>query len=152
MAVANESSHLIDTLKVVPLYHAPGGTAAVDVTGGTGNGTWLDMRDYGSLLIGILKTVGTGAVNSIKVLGNTASDGSGTDFEIKTKTPAAALNAVGEYAFVEIRAEDLRQGGANYRYVALNVTLATGTDTLTAVYIFGEPRWAQKTLSADSVS
>ena len=50
---------------------------------------WIDCTDYDAILFSFFRTVGTSAMDTFKVLGNTLATGAGTDVTIKTKTISA---------------------------------------------------------------
>jgi hypothetical protein len=150
MAVATDTHKARANMAVTQYDFDPDGTSAVDVA-------WVDMRDFGRILIGFFRTVGTSDL-TFKVLGNSASDGGGTDVEVKAKTLTGVQpNAVGDYTWVECSAEDIKQaavdaGVAAPRYVSANLTFATGTDEAVVTYIRCEPRFARKDLTADNIA
>lgn len=115
---------------------------------------WVDFRDIQKMLISFFRTVGTSAV-VFKIIANTASDGSGSEAVIKTISPAAAPDAVGDYVFGEIHAEEVRQKGEEdgkaYRYVSANISVATGTDEGVVTYI-AEGRFCRDGLTSDVVA
>lgn len=132
MAVATDFQQLRSSLAVTQYDHDPDGTGAVDVA-------WVDMRDYNAILIAFFRTVGTSDL-TFTVLANSASDGSGTDVTVKTKTISSQPDAVGDYVFEEVTAEEIAQsatdaGETGVRYVSANLTLATGTDEGVVTYI-----------------
>jgi len=142
MAVATSTDQSSTIMAITQYDHDPDATTATDVA-------WVDMRDYGKFIASFFRTVGTSAL-TYKIIANSASDGSGTDVEIKAGS--AAPDAVGDYAFLECTAEELLSAGTDLRYVSLNLTLATGTDEGVVTYIRSCPRHAQSGLTADSIA
>lgn len=128
MPVAN--ALLSERLKVTHYDFDPDVTTAVDVA-------WVDMLDADRILMDFFRTIGTGDV-VIQVLGNSASNGSGTDVVIKSKTNAefGDPDAVGDYAFIEVSADELVAASeSGCRYVSLNIAAATATDEGVVTYI-----------------
>jgi len=142
MAVATSTDQSSSIMAITQYDHDPDATSAVDVA-------WVDMRDYGKFIASFFRTVGTSAL-TYKILANSASDGSGSDVEIKSGS--AAPDAVGDYAFLECTAEELLSAGTDLRYVTLNLTLATGTDEGVVTYIRSCPRHSYAGLTSDSIA
>lgn len=150
MAVATASEKLLSRLKVTHYDFDPDSADPVDVA-------WVDMRDFDTFLASFFRTVGTGNIDTYKIIANSASDGSGTDVEIKTKTLTNVQpNALGDYNFLECTAEEINQAGvtagvADLRYVSLQLEFATSTDEGVVTYVRGGIR--QYTgLTADNIS
>jgi len=147
MAVSITPQILSTELSVTQYDLDPDATSLTDVG-------WVDMRDLSALLISFFRTVGTSAI-VFNIVANTASDGSGDEAIIKTISPAAAPDAVGDYVFGEILAEEVRQKGEEdgkaYRYVSANISFATGTDEAVVTYI-GKPRYKYEGLTSDNVA
>jgi hypothetical protein len=113
---------------------------------------WVDMRDYGALTVLAIRTIGTGAVDGFKILANTASDGSGTDFEVKSHATATEPDAIADFVVLEASAEEIRSGGEGYRYASAQIELATSTDEMIVVYICSQPRFPHDDLTADIIA
>lgn len=129
-----DKSKLTSALNITQYDFDPDATSAVDVA-------WVDMKDFESFLVSFFRTVGTSAL-TFKILANTAANGSGTDVVVKTVTPAAAPDAVGDYVFAEVTASEVQAAAAaagikNVRYVSANLTVATGTDEGVVTYVLG---------------
>lgn len=128
MSVAN--ALLSERLKVTHYDFDPDVTTAVDVA-------WVDIQDADRILMSFFRTIGTSDL-TVQVLGNSASNGSGTDVVLDTKTNAqfGDPDAVGDYVFYEISADQivaLSESGC--RYVSLNLAFGTGTDEGVVTYI-----------------
>lgn len=123
----------------------PDGTDPVDVA-------WRDMQDFEGLLVCIMRTVGTGDLDGFKILGNSESDGSGTDVEIAAHAIGSQPDAVGDKLVLEISAEEMAGLGTDLRYVSANLELATGTDEFTVTYLRGNARHVSDGLTADVVA
>lgn len=150
MATPQENECFLANNKVTQYDFDPDGTSATEIA-------WVDMRDYGEATFAFFRTVGTSAL-TWRILANPASDGSGTDVVIKTKTlTSSEPDAVGDYVFQSITAEQIAQeasdaGVAGVRYVTLELTFATGTDEGVVTYIRSKPRFAYSGLTADTVA
>jgi len=116
---------------------------------------WVDMRDFGSILAGFTRTVGTSAV-TMALLANDKADGSGTDVTVKTKTITAQPDAVGDQIWLESDAAEIRQAcdaaGVDGRYVSLSISVATLTDEGMVTYLRGNARHAAADLTADVIA
>ena len=139
--------NLKQNLAVTQYVDAPGNTTAHDVA-------WVDMRDFERILIAYTRVVGTG-VTALKVLGNSAANGGGTDVELAADFDSVP-DAVGDYAFVELSAQQIKEkaraAGYEVRYVSLNATNGTAGDTAAVTYIRGAAKHAQAGLTADVVA
>ena len=127
----------------------PGVTTEVEVA-------WVDMRDFESLLVGFFRTIGTSAF-TLRLMANTAANGSGTDVNIKTLTITAEPNAVGDYIWVETSAAEIAQAAAEagvdgVRYITAVASVATDTDEGVFYYERGRASFPQDALTADSVA
>jgi hypothetical protein len=144
MPVAN--ALLSERLKVTHYDFDPDVTTAVDVA-------WVDMQDADRILMSFFRTVGTSDI-TLQVLGNSASNGSGTDVVIKSKTNAefGDPDAVGDYAFIEVSADELVAASeSGCRYVSLNLAFATGTDEGVVTYV-KEMKTGKASQSANSIA
>lgn len=122
------NSLLTERLTCTAYDHDPDATTAVDVA-------WVDMSNAERLLIGCFRTIGTSDL-TLTVLGNSASNGSGTDRTIKSKTLTGVQpNAVGDITWVEVSREECVAANEDVRYVSVNLTLATGTDEMVVFYV-----------------
>ena len=118
----------------------PGVTTAVDVG-------WVDMRDYSTLTVIAIRTIGTGTTDAFTILSNPESDGSGTDVEIKTHALASEPDAISDFVVLECDHSEL---GGN-RYVSASLTMGTGTDEMMVVYI-RSGGLSQLNLTADTIA
>lgn len=130
--------------KVQMFHFDPDATSATDVA-------WVDMRDFGRILCGFLRTVGTSDL-TMKVIANSEPDGSGTDVEVKTKSFISQPDAAGDQVFMEVTAQEIAPLGDNLRYVSLSLAVATGTDEGIVVYVQGDSRFCFDGLTADSIA
>lgn len=145
MATGIGTDKLQSNLAVTHYDFDPGGTDPVDVT-------WVDMRGFEGILVSFFRTIGTGDVDSFKILANSASDGSGTDVEIKAHAVASQPDAVGDYIFLEASAEEIGAAGADLRYVTASVEFAAGTDEGVVTYVRSAGRFAHDGLTADNIA
>lgn len=147
MAVTTDFQKLRAELTVKQYDFDPGATTATDIG-------WVDAQELGGLLVSFFRTVGTSALTFL-IVGNTEADGSGTDTTIKTITPAAAPDAVGDYVFGEVTQNEILQAaedaGVEIRGVSAVLTFATGTDEGVVTYIL-KPRHCVKDNTADVVA
>jgi len=144
MAVATASDKILSSNAIQLYDFDPNGTAAVDIA-------WVDMRDFQNFACVFARTIGTGAV-TFAILGNTASDGSGTDVTIKTHPVTFEPDMLMEQIWLECTADELASFGADYRYVSASVSVATATDEGVVGYVRAGPKFAQSGLTADIVS
>ena len=139
---------LLSSLKITHYDFDPDATTATDIA-------WVDMRDIFKLVVSFFRTIGTSTL-TFTILANTASDGSGDEATIFTKTfTAGQPDFLGDYVFGEILASQVAQknaeDGKEYRYVTANLTVDTGTDIGVVTYI-DEQRFAYGDLTADYIS
>lgn len=115
---------------------------------------WVDMRDFSQLLVSFFRTVGVS--NLTFLIQASASDTGSSPETILTKTFSAQPNAVGDYVFAEVTAEQIAgvaaTSGKALRYVSAVLTLATGTDEGVVTYFKAGARFKYDGLSADYVS
>ena len=129
--MSNESK-LLDNLSITSYDFDPGATTETEIS-------WFDMRDFDCFVAQFFRTIGTGAT-TFKIMGNTASDGSGTDVDIVTHAVASEPDAVGDYIFLECGANEIAQAASaagvdGVRYVTAVVSVATGTDEGVVTYV-----------------
>lgn len=149
MSSPQGSQKFIANNKVTHYDFDPGATSLTDIA-------WVDMRDFESFTASFFRTIGTSAV-VFHILANSASDGSGTDVNIKTHAVGSEPDAVGDYLFLSCTAEEVAQeasdaGVANARYVTAQVSVATGTDEGVITYILSGANRPTLNLTADSVA
>jgi hypothetical protein len=145
MASGVTTDYLSSTLKVTMHDFDPDETTHTDVS-------WQDMRDFGAVLMTMMHSVGTGTVTAFSIFANAQSDGSGTDATVKDHALGSDPNAVGDYIHLEALASEIVNLATDLRYVSGNISLLTETDECVVTYIFGLPRFAYGSLSADNIS
>ena len=100
---------------------------------------WIDGTDYDAFLFSFFRTVGTGNVDTFRVIGNTAANGGGTDVTIKTKTITSEPNALGDNAFLHVTRDEIAAAAANAGVevvgVSLQLEFATATDEAVVTYV-----------------
>lgn len=122
----------------------PGATTAADIA-------WVDMRDYEGIHVTAFLTVGTAAIGTFSLLGNSASDGSGSDVTLKTSA-ATTADAVGDYIHLAVTAAELAALGTDLRYVSASVALGAGTDEAVVTYVRYNSKHATADLTADTIA
>lgn len=149
MASAVTTDYLSSQLKVMSFDFDPDNTVPVDVS-------WQDMRDFGAVLMQLFRSVGTGTVVAFKILANAQSNGGGTDAEVKAHAIGSAPDAVGDYINLEALANEIialeTAGTGALRYVSASVDMNVSTDECVVVYVFGLPRFAYGSLTADVIA
>lgn len=148
MAVATASEKMKSTIAVTHYDFDPDSANATDVA-------WVDMRDFDGFLASFFRTVGTGNLDTFKILANSASDGSGTDVEVKSFS-GSDPDLLGDYVFLECTAQEINQAGvtagvADLRYVSASCEFQTSTDEGVVTYIRHGLR-AYSGMTADSVA
>ncbi len=119
---------------------------------------WVDMRGYDRILIGVMRSVGTGGLDDFRIIANPASDGSGADVEVKDYgSGKSTVDAVGDYVWLEASAEEIRQaakdaGVADVRYVSASLGHVTATDESVLVYVLGDADHKYKNQTADNIA
>lgn len=111
---------------------------------------WVDMREYESLLVAFVRTIGTSALTFI-IQGSASSNGA-SPVTVKTITLAAQPDAVGDVVFGEADTNDLLAAGTDLRYLSATLTVATGTDEGVVLYTLGNAKFKEAALTADVVA
>lgn len=144
--MTNFNALLTEQAAITAYDFDPGTTDTTDVA-------WVDMRDYDRLTVMFFRTVGTSDL-TFSILGNSQSNGGGTDVTIKTKTLTSVQpNAVGDYTFLEVSADEIvaaSESGA--RYLSANLSVATGTDEAVVVYVRHGAKYPQASLTSDNIA
>jgi len=126
MAVTSASDKILSNQKLEMFDFDPDLTTVVDVQ-------FVDLRDFSNFAVGFMRTIGTSAF-TMTILGNPASDGSGTDVEIKAYS-GAEPNAVGDTVWLECTQDEVGAAGTDLRHVSAAISFATGTDEGVVTYI-----------------
>lgn len=111
-------------------------------------GTWLDMSGYEHVLFIVNVTTAGGAVDVFTILGNTASDGTGTDYTVKSHALGSAPDAVNDYVILEASAEQL----AGNRYCTVSVGTDNAAVRCAIIAIRTKGRFSNEDLSADNIA
>ena len=113
---------------------------------------WVDMKDYDKILVTAFASALTGAgVTAFSILGNTASDGSGSDVTVVSHAVGSAPDAVADYLVLECNKSEIVAAGETLRYVSANVTMANAADENVVTYI-REAKTAKADNTADVVA
>lgn len=147
--MAQTSSKFVDENKVVIFDFDPDSADPVDVG-------WEDFRDYEYLTVIIIRTIGTGALDGFRLLGNSASDGSDTDVVLKTHAVGSEPNLIPDSLVLTVSASEMAQEGedgsqSDLRFVSASLELATSTDEFIVEYIFSNAHHPTLGLTADTV-
>ena len=87
--MAQTSDSLATRLAITHYDFDPDSANATDVA-------WVDMNGFDKIIVSFFRTVGTGALDTFALIGNSASDGSGTDVTLVTNAVGWAPDAVGD--------------------------------------------------------
>lgn len=156
MASAANFADLVHTTSTEVLYHSPGTTAARVVTPDSGTTLqYRDMRDFDAFALAVMNStlVGNG-MTQIEIVA--AEDLSGTNVQqVVSKSISPGTPTLGDYAFLEIEAVQIREvaaaSGKNLRYVAGRITVANSGDKCAVLYQRRKTRRPQLNLSADVI-
>lgn len=147
MAQTVHPTHFRDTHSVELLDFDPDSADAVNVA-------WRDMREYGRFVAGFMRTIGTGALDMFTIVA--ASNNTGANLTtILSKTISSQPDAVGDYVFLEITADQIAHedtSGVGLRYVSARLEFATSTDEGVVLYIRGDAQRARANLTADAIA
>ena len=115
---------------------------------------WVATENFNKALFQVMRTVGTGGLDALTIIGNTLADGSGTDVELVDKADSLTLStvdAVGDTVFMEVGQEVF---DANPTMLGICVSLGhvTSTDESIVTYILGDPRQVSGALTADAIA
>lgn len=108
----------------------PDATSAVvvDLKNGTAKGIALAENAFQAFLLGVVRSVGTGAITLIEIITADAAAMTGNVTAIKTLAGLTA-DAVGDTIWLECTGEEVAAAkAATNLYIGARVTLATGTD------------------------
>lgn len=137
------SAKLSEKLKVTAYDFDPDATTATEIA-------WVDLRDFDSMLVAFIRTIGTSAV-TLKIQGSAASNGA-SPVDVVTKTFSAQPDAVGDVAFLEATVNDFNAAADGLRYASAVVSVATGTDEGVVVYTLGDAQHCTAGLTSDVIA
>ena len=143
----SRSQKILERMKISMHDFDPNGTAAVEVS-------WTNVRDIQAIAVAFFRTIGTGDI-TLKIMGNSASDGSGTDVDIVTKTVSAQPDAVGDQIFLECSAAEIaaaaEAAGETVQYVTAVVSAGASGDEGVILQIV-DPVYVYEAQTADVVA
>lgn len=150
MVSSVETQHLTSRLYWELTNFAPGSTSLQ-------TGPWVDMGVASHLAVTFFRLTGTSAITNFQLVGNSASDGSGTTVVIVTKDLTGNQpDASGDQVHIEMSAEQLRaegeKAGQSLRYGAIQLQVATGTDTGVLMYLRQPVRFMFDAMTPDKVA
>lgn len=152
--MAYTAEHLRSKLFVRVVEFDPDSGSATAVTLNPADSeTYLSLTANGKpkrYLFGMMVTVGTGGITTATVNAATAADGTGAT-QVAQITPTTA-DAVGDYVWVEVDADQIRNALAGATHVGLVIDLVTATDELAVVVIGADGQHQYDELTADYIS
>lgn len=101
-------------------------------------------------VIGVMKSVGTGAISAVKVQAATDAAGAGA-VDIVSATPTTA-DAVGDTVWYEVDAEQAKEVLSTATHIVVSITLATSTDECVVYLEIAEPVFPRTGLTANYIS
>lgn len=116
--------------------------------------SWQPMENFQNFLAMFMRTIGT---STATLTINAATGSSGTDSAvIATKTfTAGQPDAVGDYVYLEISAEDVAQKASdnskNYTHVSAVISFETNTDEAAVTYVFTGGRYSNGNGTSDHI-
>ena len=113
-----------------------------DIT--AGSNLWLDMRDFETVMFIVVAKLLTDDIEQVIILGNSANDGSGTDYTVLDSGTLSGYDAVGDYHVMEATAEQLNGN----RYCTVQVLGGNASDDFTIIAIRGGARFPRSGLTA----
>lgn len=116
---------------------------------------WVDMQGYDSFMAMVMYSLSTGAGNgptAVRILGNSAATGTGTDVVITTSTEAAC-DAVGDWIRVECSQDDIVAASeSGSRYVSANIAQTSAGGECVVGYVRMRPQVGKAALTAAAYS
>jgi len=114
---------------------------------------WVDARNFRKFGVMTCATALTGAgVSALTLQANTASDGSGTDVTLATRTGLSTADAAGDCLWIEADIDDAAVGTDGARYVNCVITAANAADDHVITYILSDPKYPAASLTGDIIS
>lgn len=154
MPATYDAEHLTSRLFVRSVEHDPDSADDEFVQlNPAGSANCLAITDNGiprRYLFQVLRTVGTGHLDTVTVVAATAADGTGAT-TVKQITPTTA-DAVGDFVNVEVDVEQVREVLSNATHVGLKIHQETGGDECAVVIIGAEGQHQYADLTADYIS
>jgi len=114
---------------------------------------WVDAKNFRKFAVvtSAIALTGTG-VSALTLQSNTASDGSGTDVSLATRSSITTADAVGDCLWLEADIDDGSAGTDGARYVNCVITAANAADDHVITYILTDPKYPAASLSGDIIS
>lgn len=118
---------------------------------------WVALDGFSTFMAVVMRSVGTGGLDAFKILGNTAADGTGTDFELADYADVgtlSAVDAVGDTAMLEVDQKVIDAANSSETpLLGIGVSLGhvTATDESVITYIRGGSRTKYALQTAQNV-
>ncbi len=110
----------------------------------------LPIRDFRRFLAGVFRSVGTGGIDTLKIVAATSAAGAGAT-AVVSLTPTTA-NAVGDTVWAECAVEQIHEALPTATHVGVELNLATATDECVVFFERADPRFEMAGLTADYIS
>lgn len=112
----------------------------------------LPIATFRRFLAGLFRSVGTGTVISFKIIAATAADGTGNT-AVVAHGLASNPDAVGDYVWLEVDVEQIREVLPTATHVGVEIALTTSTDECVVLFERDEPFYGPSSgLTSDRVS
>ena len=111
----------------------------------------LPIAEFRRFCAGVMKSVGTGAIQAFQIIAATDADGSNATVVVQhglTDTP----DAVGDHVWLECDAAQIREVLPGATHVGVRVQLATATDECVVFFERADPFYPHAGLTADYVA
>lgn len=112
----------------------------------------LPIALFRRFVFGVFRSVGTGALSAFKVIAATDAAGAGST-DVVAHALGSVPDAVGDYVWLEVDVEQIREVLAAATHVGVSLTLATSTDECVVYAEASEPYYGPTNgLTADRIS
>jgi hypothetical protein len=137
---------------IAMFLHVPNSTNATIVSPDAGtNKIGVDLRDFGNFAALAMLSAKTGnGITKFEIVASATADFAAVT--VVKDSGVVAADALADYVALECSAEEVRQLGADLRYVAGRLTLANSSDRAVVTYIRSTPRFAKSALTANYIS
>lgn len=115
---------------------------------GAGN-SMLPIEGYRRFLGGLIRTVGTGGVTTLKIVA--ATDAAGTGIQTVISSTPTTADAVGDHVWLECDIEQVREVLATATHIGLQVDLVTTTDECVFYFERADPAFERTGLTANYI-
>lgn len=117
---------------------------------------WVSIEEFETFGALVFRSVCSGGLDELKILGNPAANGSGTDVTLKdyaTLVTLSAFDAVGDWVFVELSKAELHHamaanGNAAIKGICVSLGHAQAADESVIIYLRGGARNKNALLTA----